>query len=421
MNEQPNKKITAFILGLIYFAIEIAVQLIIVFSINEKYQNINTYYWSSLISYLPISSLAVSGYSILIIRELSKYDLKKNDKKILEIFIESKRYTIYSVLCAVLLIVTIVIFQIQNSTNYLISLLIFLIGIISRAIMLWIFSIYNGTKNYGIDKLNLIACSVTSCVACLYVINMNYEIYVIAISYTTPYAICATILCLKMKALFGDHENKTTNLKYLNKKEIFKIYLINIAGFLTLNTDQFVANYFLSNEEFIEYAILSKIIFGVIAITGIFINLQLNMYSKLSTQNKFEKLQKITFKNSIFLIFISAIAGGIMIYIYPKLINTIINKQVPFDNETVLIGILFSIIATITANYGNSIMCIGENNLVIISLLSSITGVILTIIGVINFGINGLMIGMLAGIVFSACMHTIYFKKIVSKKYDQNN
>lgn len=409
-------KIKASVAGALYLAIEAASLFIIIKILNLQQSSASTSIWIYFTSMIPLAQLAISGYSPLITREVAKStqtgtlnpEINENIKKETSRLFKNSFFFIFSSMMA-----AIVYLHSKSEDQYTTAFVIYFFSVFARAYLIYIFSYFIGLKQYGLDKIIMLFCTIWA-IAMVYVSSKIFnDLTLLAWSYTLPYLIgaAASKKILNKKVNWKAEPNK--DKKIFKRNEIYKMYLINAAGFLTLNTDVIIAKANFNSANFLEYGLLSKAIMGISAISGIIISLQLSSYSTLfATTNEAALKSKIK-KTSIIISALTTTIGGALLLTYDQFIQLILYRKPELDNHIIIILILFLLAAVNTMNIGTAIIAKGDSKLANTALPIACMGFAASLSGALTHQALGMVSAMALFGLISLALHLRLLKKIL--------
>jgi O-antigen/teichoic acid export membrane protein len=199
----------------------------------------------------------------------------------------------------------------------------------------------------------------------------------------------------------------------ITAKEIFKMYLINFAGFLTLNTDLYIAKNNFDEITFVELGVLSRVALGIVSVTAVIVAIQTPSYSSLHAMGNYERLlYNVGFTSKI----ISALViffGVAFIFTYEPLVKFITLNQPALGTHIVATWMVFAVLVVNIMNIGAAIISTGDSDLVRIALPASVIGFVGAIVGASSLGPVGMIIGMIIGGTLSLVSHLKLLKNIL--------
>ena len=406
------EKNTAFGLGVLYLLLETISQLFIIYILNKNYSTEFIVNWTFFFAFYPLTSLAISGYSMLITRDIAKIQPNPTKEELTRIYKSSVHLLITSgfLLLLFMLAACFYIYYKETKLIYILALLVYSFGLISRMVLQWSFSFFMGFSYFGFDKVIMIFCTLLALILVLYGAENKFNIIEITVFFVTPYILGAIYSFKNVNLLVGSkiEISKFDKNFHFNRLEIYKLIFINIAGFLTMSTDLFFAQNYFHSEMFIEYTIFSKGIIGIITLGSIYAGLHYPLYASLAKSLKYDELRSKQKSCSLRLIILSLLIGLIYLNLYPEIIYLILNQTAVISKSTIFVGLLFATVAILIINLGNAILSTGNSNLVYISISSSLLGLILAFIGAKYFSVLGLVTGMTVGVGVSALLHIKY-------------
>lgn len=402
----------------IYLAIE-AISLFLIIKIlggNEKREIASI--WVFFTSMIPLAQLAVSGYTTIITRELAKANdtdnvncnAKNNIKK------EADRLFKKSIIFLFLCLIWVVIYlYIKNESKFIIAFTLYFCGIIARAYILYLSAHFLGLKKYGVDKIIMLNCTAAGILLVYFSSKLFHELPIIVCAYVFPYIIGAVVSKIIFRKMIKKESYSNSSSSVFLNKEIFKMHLINFAGFLTLNTDVLIAKQNFDSHSFVEYGLLSKATMGIVAFSGIVITLQFPSYSALFSNGNILAMKEKIIKASILVTIFSLITGIVFFLMHGELVLTILNRQPVVDSSVVVVLLIFIIAVVNTMNVGMAIIATGDSRLVSIALPIAIIGFIASAFGSSLYGIFGMVSAMTFFGIISFLFHVKLLNEIIRK------
>ncbi len=401
--------------GVLYLSIE-AVSLFAIIKIlseNGRGEIVST--WIFFTAMLPLAQLAVSGYGPLITRELAKVNEAKNVSCSENNNIENEAANLFkkSIIFILLCLIGAAAYLYKNDeSQFITALALYFLGVFARASILYMAAFFLGFKKYGLDKIVMLTCT-TGAIALVYFSSkLTQQLSIIAASYAFPYVAGAIASKYMLGKIIKKKNKLKDDTKVLLNKEIFKMYLVNLAGFLTLNTDVLIAKIKFDNDIFVEYSLLSKVAMGIVALSGIVITLQMPSYSALYGNGKIMEMKKKVFGTSMQVTLSSIMTGVILLLIHDRIAPAILNRPPAIGDSIVVMMLLFVIAVINIMNIGTGIIATGDSRLVNIALPIAIVGFVASIFGALLYGVIGMVLAMVLFGVISLLLHARLFGAI---------
>lgn len=405
----------AGVVGVLYLSIEAVSLFAIIKILGENGRGEIASIWVFFTAMLPLAQLAISGYSPLITRELAKVNgttnvsCSKNNNIENEAAYLFKKSIIFIFLC---LIGAAAYLYKNNESQFVIPLALYFFGVFARASILYMAAFFLGFNKYGLDKIVMLTCT-TGAIVLVYVSSkLSQQLSIIAASYAFPYVAGAVASKYMLAKIIKKENNLNGGTKVLLNKEIFKMYLVNLAGFLTLNTDVLIAKLKFDNDIFSEYGLLSKVAMGMVALSGIVITLQMPSYSALYGNGKTIEMKKKVLRTSMQVTLSSMLIGAILLLIHDQIAPAILNRPPAISNSIVVMLLLFVVTVINIMNIGAGIIATGDSKLVNIALPIATVGFVASIFGALLYGVIGMVLTMVLFGAVSLLLHARLFSAI---------
>jgi hypothetical protein len=367
---------------------------------------------------MPIAQLAISGYGSLITREVARATTRETLELNIPAPLAKRTFCLLrnSMIFVAGCILSFAIYHlISKDSESISSIIIYSLVIMARVYMTWAFAYFLGLRQYGIDKLVMLLCSVSSLIFVYISANVFSGLIYIVIAYALPNIFCTAIVAYLFKKIKIVESNKILPTNTIKTKEIFKMYAINFAGFLTLNTDLYIAKAYLDKISFLEFGIVSKAMLGFISASSIIIAIQTSSYaSSYAMKNIEDLIKQVKLTASIISTFVIA-AGFIFIVAYDILVREIISQQHTFSILFLALWLIFVLVVVNIMNIGLAIISIGDSDLVKVAFPVAVLGLIGAVIGASIQGAIGMIFAMTLCGMLSLAMHIKLFRKILNK------
>ncbi len=411
-------KTTAAAIGAVYLITEAISPFLILYILRNHHSLDVAATWVFLSSLIPIAPLVISGYGALITREVAKSTSSDSLEPILSKDLLRRAISIFikSTVFIAGLVLLIVLYHCMNRDYELAAVVaLFSIVIFARAYMNFIFAYFIGLGKYAVDKAVMLFCSVTS-LAFIYIAATLFTelVYIVGV-YSIPYIGGAGIVGYIFRKIKINESGQNLSEKIIKAKEIFKMYVINFAGFLTLNTDLYVAKAYFDNMTFVEVGIVSKAALGIISASSIVVTIQLASYSSLYASRNIGKLLRYVKFTSAIISTFTLFVGVVFIIMYDYIVRMITSQDTELSILAVALWVIFALIAVNIMNIGTAIISTGDSNLVKFAFPVAVIGLTTAIVGASFQGATGLILGMTICSALSLVIHVKLFQRIVRK------
>ena len=409
-----NKK-EASALGAIYLITEALAIFAILYTLR-RFQTIDvTANWLFLSSLIPIAPLLISGYGALITREIAKENHDASVATVIPTHLlrQSSHFLKMSLIIAMVFqVFTMIYCYSEKNVELVLSILVFSIAILSRVYMGVFFAYFIGLQRYGIDKAVMIFCSLFS-LSLVFISAMSFTglIYIVG-AYCMPYLFGALFVRQKFRIINQSKSLQTSRPYSLCTTEVIKMYVINFAGFITLNTHIYIANYYFDRQTFIEVGVISKIILGLISVSSMAIALQAPSYSSTYASGDREKFNRLVLNGCMLSSVFVVVSGSTLILIYDQVLMTLISHQQTISNHVVTLWVIFALVSVNTMNVGMAVISSGDSALVKIAFPAAVAGLIAAIVGAHHYGAAGMIMGMALNGVICLAMHIMLLQRI---------
>lgn len=412
-----NKKIASAI-GLVYLITEAASVFGIIYILRSYLSLDAATTWVFFTSLIPIAQLTISGYGPLITREVAIATASDSDQLKIPALLATRTLRLLrnSIIFILICMLSLVIYQyINKDFESIPNIIIFSSVIAARAYMTFIFSYYLGLRQYGIDKLVMLFCSVSSFILVYISANLFNGLTYIIGAYAIPYIVSAIFVAHLFNKIKIVENNQMQSDKTIETKEILKMYTINFAGFLTLNTDLYIAKAYLDKISYLEFGVVSKVMLGMISASSIIIAIQSSSYStSYAMKNLKNLIKQVRSTASIISIFVVAF-GFIFIAVYDILVRAITFEDRTFGILIVALWLIYTLVAVNTMNIGMAIISIGDSDLVKVAFPIAVLGLIGAVVGASIYGATGMILAMSFFGMLSLAMHMRLFRMVLNK------
>jgi hypothetical protein len=295
LNVEIQKR--GILLGLLFYAIEAIQSILLIPLMKDKLGETSALSWVALVSAGGLVSFAYSAYYQSLVRELAKF-FDYNDTSIPENFNNVKsRISIWGSLVLLVsfgIFVTFYFVKWGVDQKTLILIFLYFSSLFFKLHTFNIFIFLNAKKHVGFDKSLLFLGSFISLLFSLFFLFTFKRVEWLGLA-TLISSILVYVLARRKlnKILHGLQELKGANIQ-LDFSEKFLILLLNLGGYLKLNTDVVISSYLLSDSDSLQYAFWVRIFYMLVSLIGLwsqvrfpFWSIELNFLQKHLREIKF--------------------------------------------------------------------------------------------------------------------------------------
>jgi O-antigen/teichoic acid export membrane protein len=394
----------ALFVGALYLAVEACGLFVIIAAFKRLLGADAATFWVFMIAFLPLGQFLVSGYAPILTREIAK-NTALNGMDATNCFGKSNAsYLIFSGV-VLIIIATAVAFYVSSvfGSAFTHSWIVFSLGIGARAILFWLAAISLGLGMYGVDKLVLLACSIISLISVIIAAIMQMSLPLITFAFVFPH-IVAAVVCVRFLLRSDISKNPSNNIT-IGSGEVWKMFVINLCGIATLNSDLFMARPLVESGLFVEYALLSKGMLGIVAVCGLYITLQVPEYARLAAAEDFAglavKVRTVTLRSAA----ISIIIGLVFILLFDPICIVVLMHPSAVSVVVLLLTIIFPVLVSAVMNNGACIVALGDSRLVYVSVAAATVHVVFGVTGGVLASLEGMLFGMVLALSFSLILH----------------
>ena len=396
--------------GVSYLLIETISLLVVLSALKLGYSEADQARWVYLSAFSPVAQLLISGFGSLIVREISGSVALGRSHVVNDVLWQSVGAVRIS--SVVLFLLTACVgFYLSFSWGIfdLIGFFLFMLTILSRMLLQWVGSLLVGLGVLGLDKLVLLVCSGLSLGFVFCLARSGVDFWILVLGYLVPFAVGAGVLLIvAFRVFFADYRVSPVVSPVslpIKPNEIVSMYIVNIAGFLTLGSDLFIARVFLRHGLFIDYSLLSKAVVGIIAVMSIYANLKLRLYSELFLRgDRVRFWREVRFISLGFVVLGLGVSVGFLCWFH-WFFDFFLGRSLDLGSLQLVLGAIFATAVGLVVNFGNAVIATGRSSLVYVSVPCALFGFGAAVLGGFYFGLNGMLSGMVGGVLISAGSH----------------
>jgi hypothetical protein len=412
----------SMIAGVLYLGVEALGGLIVIPLMYRRLPVDEVSAWILFLAFLPMAPLVVSGFGQITTREISGFRAQEKLNAVFRMVKLSRKLVVFASVyfSLVLIVLTAWFFKNGDIKNHIVAWGFFCVGIYARISLFRSFSIYLGFGFLGIDKLIMCLTSALMFISAIASVFLGGGVLVLCICYATI-SIASSFIAFRLEQKISKVQQPVVDSDeipnvLIKKSEIFKMYLINLGGFFTLNTDIFVAKHFFKAEVFVEYSLLSRIMLASIAIVSMYVALNFPALAKIAKTDLSQNLHKEVLRITKQAICFSLMLACLVLIAYDQAIFFMLKHHSNISFIVVVAAMSFATLAVGIISLGQAIIATGDNLLVYIALPISILSLLVAYLGADIGGVVGMSIGMVSALFISLIFHwKVYFKTIMGK------
>ncbi len=419
----PKRLKSAFGAGLVYFALESLGGLVLIPTMARYLPVENVGSWILFIAFIPLVPLSISGFAPLVVREIAAARAVSDGDRIRSLIVNARRRTriaAVSLIAILLVCYGYFIYPIRNGVDANVSLawLLFCVALLARLDVLRSFAVINGFGRVGVDKLQMSIGSFLILAGSLLLVVAKKDLVALGLLHMSVYAIVLLIArrteyrIVNSLNISTKHEVPTTNII---RTEVFKMYLVSVGGFLTMNTDVFIAKKIVSGPVFVEYALVSRFALALIAIAALYIQIHFPQVSALAKLNQSDEFDARVRKIQRIVTIAAALAGLVISVAYPWIIEAALGHSSLLPPSVIYFLIVFAVLCVHIIAVGQGIIATGDSHLAHIALPAAVGGFTCAIMAVNVWGLIGIPAGLSFALLASAMLHEALYRNRLQK------
>lgn len=416
-----NKKL-AFAAGLVYFGIESLGSLALLPYLSRKLGEPLAAFWVLILAFVPLAQLAVSGFAILTTRDISAALARQEPHLIPQTVALSRRRAIEGQ--GVLLLILVACYflfarplsALPDGSSALVWVL-FSSTLLLRTEALRAFSITNGFAMLGLDRLAWAAASLVSFVGSLLLIHHGtglVAIILLQLAVYTPVALFARRA--EQQALCGFDPPVRISAAPAGR-EIGKMYLMAIGGFLTMYADVLIAQKLARPEELVEYGMLSRFPLALIAIASLYVQVHLPQLSAAAAGNAARPLASGVARIQRTVLAGILLGGVLFVMLAPLLLEVLLGRSLLLPWVLYVAMAVHALLCAYIIVTGQAIISMGDSKLVAVAVPTAVLGCLLACLLGWQYGLIGIPIGNVLALLISAQLHRRLYLTRLEHRY----